>query len=161
LNNSKSYLNKIYTIGMEEELKEQINIRKHFFHERIVFTNGCFDILHSGHLELLYNAKSYGEKLIVGLNSDSSVKFNKGRQIINEKDRSEILASIEYVDYVIIFNETTPYYIISYLKPHILVKGSDWFGRIIGSDLVEEVVEVPRRLNISTTSIIQKIKEKT
>lgn len=158
MNNHKSYMKKIFLTGMEPLLKDTIETLKHA-HQKIVFTNGCFEILHCGHLDTLLAAKTVGDILIVGLNSNRSVMLNKGRQIIDEKERSRILAAIEFVDFVIIFNEKTPYKIIKYLKPDILVKGIDWSGNIVGSNLVEETIIVPHKLDISTTKIIKKIKE--
>ena len=107
--------------------------------KKIVFTNGCFDILHYGHIKYLSSARSYGDILVIGLNSDASVRRLKGdkRPINTEKDRAEILAALENVDHVIIFNEDTPYKLIKSLKPDILVKGGDWRKeKIVGADIV-------------------------
>ncbi len=134
--------------------------------KKIVFTNGCFDLLHAGHIYLLREAKKEGDILIVALNSDSSVRKIKGtsRPIYPEKERAEILASLEMVDYVVIFEETTPYQIIKELKPHILVKGGDWrINEVVGRDLVEswggKVKIVPYLSGFSTTNIVEKIKK--
>jgi len=134
--------------------------------KKIVFTNGCFDLLHAGHIYLLREAKKEGDILIVALNSDSSVRKIKGisRPIYPEKERAEILASLEMVDYVVIFEETTPYQIIKELKPHILVKGGDWrINEVVGRDLVEswggKVKIVPYLNGFSTTNIVEKIKK--
>lgn len=132
--------------------------------ERIVFTNGCFDILHVGHIQLLEKAKSFGDVLIVGLNSDNSVKRIKGeeRPINPEEDRARILGALEIVDYIIIFNENSPLETIKKIRPDILVKGGDWtLDKVIGRDIVESYggkVEVIDLLeNRSTTQILTKI----
>ncbi len=134
--------------------------------KRIVFTNGCFDILHPGHLKTLREAKKRGDVLVVAINSDDSVRRIKGeeRPFTPEEERAEILASLEMVDFVTIFEEDTPYQIIKELRPDILVKGADWApDKIIGRDLVEswggEVVLVPPLPGYSTTQIIKKIRE--
>jgi D-beta-D-heptose 7-phosphate kinase/D-beta-D-heptose 1-phosphate adenosyltransferase len=131
--------------------------------KKIVFTNGCFDIIHIGHIRYLKEAKKMGHVLIVGLNSDSSVKRLKpnrppDRPINPETHRAEVLASLEMVDYVAIFDEDTPYELIKFLRPHVLVKGGDWKKEdIIGSDIVTEVYSLPYVQGISTTEIISKI----
>ncbi|MFN3966677.1 MAG: D-glycero-beta-D-manno-heptose 1-phosphate adenylyltransferase [Endomicrobiia bacterium] len=128
--------------------------------KKIVFTNGCFDILHPGHIKLLKKAKSLGDILIVAINSDSSVKKIKGnkRPIVNEKNRSEIVDSIKYVDYVYIFSENTPEKVIKTLRPDILVKGSDWeFNKIVGREYVKKVFRVALLKGFSTTNLIKKI----
>jgi D-beta-D-heptose 7-phosphate kinase/D-beta-D-heptose 1-phosphate adenosyltransferase len=127
--------------------------------KKIVFTNGCFDIIHIGHIRYLKEAKKLGHVLIVGLNSDLSVKKLKPNRPINtETHRAEVLASIEMVDYVTIFDEDTPYELIKFLRPHVLVKGGDWKEEdIIGSDIVSEVYSLPYVHGISTTEIISKI----
>lgn len=133
------------------------------FHEKgkkIIFTNGCFDILHAGHVKYLEVAKSYGDILILGLNADSSVKKLKGptRPINTQNDRAYILASLESVDYVVIFDEETPYELIKKIQPHILVKGGDYEGKkVIGSDIAQEVRLVQFVDEKSTTKIIQRI----
>ncbi|MDR0408146.1 MAG: D-glycero-beta-D-manno-heptose-7-phosphate kinase [Campylobacteraceae bacterium] len=129
---------------------------------KIVFTNGCFDILHAGHVKYLQNAKNLGSLLIVGLNSDKSVKRLKGenRPINSEQDRAAVLSSLGFVDYVVIFEEDTPYELIQKLKPDILAKGADYKDKkIVGSDLVKEVVLIDFVKNKSTTSTIKRIKE--
>ncbi len=129
--------------------------------KKIVFTNGCFDILHIGHVKYLEIAKSFGDVLIVGVNSDNSVRRLKGesRPVNTEYDRAYILASLDAVDFVTIFDEDTPYDLISLLKPHILVKGGDYRGKeVVGSDLVDEVRLVDFVDGKSTTKIIEKIK---
>lgn len=130
--------------------------------KKIVFTNGCFDILHVGHVKYLEQAKSFGDVLIIGINSDSSVKSIKGenRPINAESDRAYILASLEAVDYVVIFDDDTPYDLIKLINPNVLVKGSDYEGKnIIGSDLVEELKLVKYINGKSTTKTIQKIQK--
>jgi len=133
--------------------------------ERIVFTNGCFDILHRGHIEILAKAKSFGDILIVGLNSDASVARLKGasRPFVGQEDRSYILAALEAVDYVVIFEEDTPLEAIRELEPDVLVKGAEYeHGKIVGSDIVEarggRVERVPMRPGYSTTSLLEKIR---
>ena len=129
---------------------------------KIVFTNGCFDIIHFGHIKYLETAKSLGDILILGLNSDSSVTSIKGdyRPINTQDDRAYILAALEAVDYVVIFEEDTPYNLIKNIKPNILVKGSDYRGKdIVGEDLVEKLVLVEFIEGRSSSNIINKIKK--
>lgn len=111
------------------QFADQLRRRK----KRVVFTNGCFDILHAGHVSYLERAKRFGDVLIVGLNSDSSVRKLKGpgRPIHSEKDRARVLAALESVDSIVLFNEDTPRQLICAIKPHILVKGADWSAREI------------------------------
>lgn len=130
----------------------------------MAFTNGCFDILHRGHIECLRKAKSSGDVLIVGLNSDLSVRKIKGekRPILSQNDRAEILASLEMVDYVLIFNEQTPYKIIVSLVPDVLVKGGDYRkDKIVGKEIVEssggQVIRVKQVPGRSTRNIVRKI----
>jgi len=112
---------------------------------RIVFTNGCFDILHAGHVKYLKQAKRLGDVLIVGLNSDRSVAAIKpGRPVNSEKNRAEVLAALTAVDYVVVFREKTPYNLIRALRPDVLVKGGDWRKEdIIGSDIAKETYSLP------------------
>jgi D-beta-D-heptose 7-phosphate kinase/D-beta-D-heptose 1-phosphate adenosyltransferase len=133
---------------------------------RIVFTNGCFDLLHPGHIGSLQQARALGDALIVGLNSDASVRQLKGagRPVLPERERAEILAALECVDAVVIFNEPTPREIIARLLPDVLVKGADWPGdQIVGREEVEaaggRVVSIPVVPGYSTTEILQKIRE--
>jgi rfaE bifunctional protein nucleotidyltransferase chain/domain len=133
--------------------------------ERIVFTNGCFDILHRGHIEILAKAKSFGDILVVGLNSDASVGRLKGasRPLVGEEDRSYVLAALEAVDYVVIFEEDTPLEAIQALEPDVLVKGAEYdHEEIVGSSFVEEhggrVERVPMRPGYSTTSLLDRIR---
>jgi D-beta-D-heptose 7-phosphate kinase/D-beta-D-heptose 1-phosphate adenosyltransferase len=132
---------------------------------RVVFTNGVFDILHPGHVRYLQQARALGDLLIIGLNSDASVRRNKGseRPINNEAERAEILEALECVDAVTVFDEETPAEIIRAIQPDILVKGADWAAdAIVGRDTVEarggRVVRVPIERGYSTTEIIRKIR---
>ncbi len=133
--------------------------------ESLVFTNGCFDLLHIGHVRYLSEAKQLGDRLIVGLNSDDSVKkLEKGanRPLIPESQRAEVLAALECVDYVILFDEPDPLNLIKAIQPNVLVKGGDWEpDQIIGRDFVEGrggmVRSLPLVPDISTTAIIQGI----
>ena len=112
-----------------------------FNKEKIVFTNGCFDILHPGHIHILDQAKSYGDMLIVGLNSDNSIKRLKGpsRPKVSQNDRLKILSSIKFVDYVVLFEEETPLKLIEKIKPNFLVKGGDYIlDDIVGREFVEK-----------------------
>lgn len=127
--------------------------------KRIVFTNGCFDIIHKGHVRYLKQAKRLGDVLVVGLNSDRSVSLIKpGRPVNRERDRAEVLEALCMVDYVTIFNEKTPYRLIRTLRPDILVKGGDWKKEeIVGSDIAKETLSLPYVKGASTTRIIEKI----
>lgn len=128
--------------------------------KRIVFTNGCFDLLHIGHVRYLKQAKKLGDILVIGLNSDASVRGLKPeRPIIPETERAEVLAALAAVDYVTIFSEETPYALIRLLRPDVLVKGGDWKKEdIVGADIVPEVHSLPYVEGRSTTEIIRKIK---
>jgi D-beta-D-heptose 7-phosphate kinase/D-beta-D-heptose 1-phosphate adenosyltransferase len=129
----------------------------------IVFTNGCFDLLHLGHISLFRKAKSLGDILIVAINSDSSLKGLKGpkRPLINQKERAEILLSLKYIDYVVVFDEPTPYKLLEALKPDILVKGGDYkISEIIGREFVKKVYRFPFVKGHSTTSLINLIVER-
>ena len=135
--------------------------------EKIVFTNGCFDILHHGHVRYLTLARSHGNILVIGLNSDESVKLIKGdkRPIVEQSQRAEVLAALWFVDYVTLFDEADPLMLIKRLKPDVLVKGDDWpLDKIIGAEFVRKnggrVVRVPIVQDISTSIIIQRIKER-
>ncbi len=132
--------------------------------KKIVFTNGVFDIIHRGHVEYLSEAKSLGDILIVGMNSDSSVKMIKGdkRPIVSEAERAYVLSNLKPVDYVIIFDEDNPYELIKTIIPDILVKGADWSeDKIIGADIVKqnggEVKRIKFVENNSSTNIIDRI----
>lgn len=148
----------------EGELEQQLAIWR-FKNKRIVFTNGCFDIIHLGHIDYLSKARDLGDILLIGLNTDNSVKRLKGsnRPIINQLERSVLLASLLFVDGVILFDEDTPYNLINKIKPHILVKGSDYKKEdIVGADIIEktggEIITIDFLEGYSTTSILNKIK---
>lgn len=128
---------------------------------KIVFTNGCFDILHIGHIRYLEEAKKMGDVLIVGLNSDRSVSAIKpGRPVIPEGQRAEVLSALCMVDYISIFDEETPYELIREIGPDVLVKGADWdIKDVVGNDIVREVRTIPFVKGISTTGIIRKIRK--
>jgi D-glycero-beta-D-manno-heptose 1-phosphate adenylyltransferase len=132
---------------------------------RVVFTNGCFDLLHPGHVRTLEQARELGDVLIVGLNSDASVRKLKGegRPLIPEQERAETLAAFESVDAIVIFDDLTPLRVIACLLPDVLVKGGDWAGdRIVGREEVEavggQVVSVPVVPGISTSEILQRMR---
>ncbi len=134
--------------------------------KKIVFTNGVFDLLHPGHLRYLQHARSLGDALIVGLNSDRSVRANKGpgRPINSGDERAELLEALACVDGVVIFDEDTPHDLIAALQPDVLVKGADWAeDAIVGRDIVEarggQVVRVTIEQGHSTTAIIERIKK--
>jgi len=132
---------------------------------RVVFTNGVFDILHPGHIRYLRQARALGDVLVVGLNGDASVRRNKGpeRPINSQDERAEILAALEPVDAVVIFDEDTPDQIIKAVQPDVLVKGADWAEEaIVGRDTVEarggRVVRVPVEQGFSTSAMVERIK---
>jgi rfaE bifunctional protein nucleotidyltransferase chain/domain len=132
---------------------------------RVVFTNGCFDLLHPGHIETLEKARSLGDALVVGVNGDRSVRDMKGegRPILPEQERAEMLAALECVDGVVIFNEPTPRRIIAALLPDVLVKGGDWASaKIVGREEVEaaggQVISIPIVAGYSTSAILAKIR---
>ena len=147
-------------------LLQRIQIWRAMFNKKIVFTNGCFDILHKGHVDYLSAARSLGSILIVGVNSDDSVKrLNKSpnRPVNTEQTRAYMVASLQVVDAVILFNEDTPYELIKAVEPDILVKGSDYKPEdIVGADIVKarggEIVTIELTQGFSTTSLIEKIK---
>ena len=133
--------------------------------KKIVFTNGCFDIVHLGHVDYLEKAHNLGDKLVLGLNTDESVSRIKGpsRPIVDENSRSRVMAALEFVDLVVFFNEETPYELISALLPDILVKGNDYLAEnIVGADIVKknggkvETIELVQ--GYSTSNIIKRIK---
>ena len=134
--------------------------------KRIVFTNGCFDLMHIGHTRYLQAAKDLGDLLVVGVNSDTSAKMlNKApdRPIVSDAQRAEVVAALGCVDYVILFNEPDPHSLIAALQPDVLVKGGDWaVERIVGREIVEArgglVKTIPLVPDISTTSLIQRIR---
>ena len=135
--------------------------------KRIVFTNGCFDILHAGHVHYLNECKKLGDILVVGINSDESVRRLKGskRPIVPLEMRAYVLANLKAVDYVVPFEEDTPYNLIRAIKPDVLVKGGDWdIDRIVGKDIVEsyggKVLTIPFRFDVSTSKLIEEIKKR-
>ncbi len=145
------------------EIKKIVNELKRE-KKKIIFTNGCFDILHIGHIKLLKKAKELGDVVIVGINKDNSIKKIKGenRPIFNEKQRIEIISAIEFVDYVVPFGQTTPEKLIKIIKPDIIIKGGDYKkNAVVGKDIVEKyggkVYIFPLIKDISTTNIIKKI----
>jgi rfaE bifunctional protein nucleotidyltransferase chain/domain len=151
-------------IFSKESLKYQLVIWR-FLSKKIVFTNGCFDILHLGHIDYLSKAAEFGDVLIIGLNSDDSVRKIKGinRPINDEKSRAKILASLGFVSAVILFDEDTPYNLIKFVQPDVLIKGSDYKPEdIVGYDIVKAKGGVIETIDFlpgySTSSIIDKIK---
>lgn len=133
--------------------------------ERLVFTNGCFDLLHIGHTRYLQDARALGDCLIVGINSDASVRAIKpdGRPIVPQAQRAEVLAALACVDHVVIFDEPDPRALIAAVQPDVLVKGGDWpIDRIVGRELVQArggaVVTIPLVPDVSTTTLVQRIK---
>ncbi|MFZ8784260.1 D-glycero-beta-D-manno-heptose 1-phosphate adenylyltransferase [Thermocrinis sp.] len=141
------------------ELLEKVRGKK-----KIVFTNGCFDILHAGHADYLNKAKSLGDILVVGINSDASVRRIKGekRPILPQQMRAYLLDNLKPVDYVVIFEEDTPLELIKAIKPDVLVKGADWdLERIVGADFVlsygGRVERIPFSFDISTSKVIERI----
>ena len=154
---------------MKEKIKKREDLRRIVEDfktkgKRIVFTNGCFDLLHIGHIRYLEEAKSLGDILVVGVNSDRSVRNLKGpnRPILPEEERAEILSGLESVNYITIFDEPTPLELISSLQPHILAKGGDWTKETtVGKEVVErlggEVVILPFIEGSSTSNVIETI----
>jgi|TARA_B110000263_G_scaffold146732_1_gene127277 rfaE bifunctional protein nucleotidyltransferase chain/domain len=146
-----------------EELKARIESWK-ANGKKIVFTNGCFDILHRGHVEVLAKTADLGDKLIIGLNSDSSIKKLKkeNRPIVDEKSRALLLAAFSFVDAIVLFSEQTPINLIAEIKPDILAKGGDYeIQEIVGHNIVQgnggEVITIPLTEGFSSTNIIDKI----
>ncbi|MDE3135331.1 MAG: D-glycero-beta-D-manno-heptose 1-phosphate adenylyltransferase [Acidobacteriota bacterium] len=149
----------------EDQLLVEVAAARHAG-RRIVFTNGCFDLLHPGHIQSLERARSLGDALVVGVNSDRSVREVKGagRPLVSETERAEVLAALEAVDWVVIFDDPTPRRLIAAVLPDILVKGGDWGeDAIVGREEVEaaggKVVRVPVEPGYSTTDIIQRIRK--
>jgi D-beta-D-heptose 7-phosphate kinase/D-beta-D-heptose 1-phosphate adenosyltransferase len=154
---------------MKEKIKKREDLRRTVEDlkakgKRIVFTNGCFDLLHIGHIRYLEKAKSFGNILVVGVNSDRSVRGLKGpnRPILPEDERAEILSGLECVNYITIFDEPTPLELVSSLQPHVLVKGGDWTKEsTVGKEVVEklggEVVILPFVEGSSTSNLIETI----
>jgi rfaE bifunctional protein nucleotidyltransferase chain/domain len=128
--------------------------------KKIVFTNGCFDIIHIGHVRYLREARALGDVLVIGINSDKSVSSIKPNRPINpQTHRAEVLSSLEMVDYVVLFDEGTPYELIKLIKPDVLVKGGDWKKEnMVGSDIAKETHSLPYVEGVSTTGIIERIK---
>ena len=157
----KKINNKIFS---ENNLITQVNAWRKSG-EKIVFTNGCFDIIHRGHIEVLARSADLGNKLIVGLNSDSSIQKLKGkdRPIIDENSRAILLAGLDFIDAIILFSEETPLNLITTLKPDILAKGGDYkINTIVGYEIIQknggEVILVPFVDGFSSTNLINKIK---
>jgi rfaE bifunctional protein nucleotidyltransferase chain/domain len=152
-------------IFLRQQLTLWLNTMR-FKNEKLVFTNGCFDLLHQGHIDYLAKAADLGTKLIVGVNSDNSVKrLGKGasRPIQNEQSRALLLAALHFTSAITVFDEDTPYQLIELVKPNVLVKGADWkVENIVGYDLVKanggEVVTIEFLPGFSTTAIEHKIK---
>jgi len=147
---------------LDQILESRDRFRK--LKKRVVFTNGCFDILHVGHVRYLNHARTLGDLLIVALNSDRSVRRIKGdsRPVVPETERAEVLAALESVDYVFVFDDVTPQRVIDALVPDVLVKGSDWeLSDVVGRDTVENaggsVLTVPVVEGSSTSEIIRKV----
>ncbi len=134
--------------------------------KKIAFTNGCFDILHVGHVRYLREAKKTADILVLALNSDTSVKKIKGekRPLVTQEDRAEIMAALEFIDFVTIFDETTPLELINLLKPDVLIKGGDWAeDKVVGRDEIKKwggkLTLIPKINGKSTTSIVDKIRQ--
>ena len=160
MNNLEHIQRKLVEASFFSEHEEELRQRK------VVFTNGCFDILHYGHISYLAQARQLGDVLVVGLNSDASVKRLKGpsRPVNNQEARAFVLAALEMVDYVVIFEEDTPYNIITRVKPDILVKGGDYeIDNIVGGDFVRarggQVLTIPFEDGFSTSSILEHLKQ--
>jgi len=148
----------------KEQLSTLLHVQR-FKGNKIVFSNGCFDILHRGHIEYLAKAANLGNCMVIGLNTDASVKRLKGnsRPVQDQISRALVMASLRFVDYVVLFDEDTPYELIQFLKPDILVKGSDYKeDEIVGGDIVKQnggkVVTIDLVDGYSTTSIIERSK---
>ena len=158
-------LAKVVTAAQLVPLLEQARAQN----KRIVFTNGCFDLMHVGHTRYLREAKALGHLLVVGVNSDASIRsLNKGsdRPIVPEAQRAEVLAALECVDYVVIFTESDPERLIATLQPDVLVKGGDWaIDKIVGREIVQSrggaVKTIPLVPGLSTTALLQRIRSTT
>ncbi|MGH7182661.1 MAG: D-glycero-beta-D-manno-heptose 1-phosphate adenylyltransferase [Nitrospiraceae bacterium] len=156
---------KVLTSTQLAQILAQARVQK----KRIVFTNGCFDLMHVGHTRYLKEAKQLGDLLVVGVNSDSSVRsLNKApdRPIVSDSQRAEVVAALGCVDYVVIFTEPDPLNLIATLQPDVLVKGGDWpVERIVGREIVEArggiVKTIPLVPGMSTTSLIQQIRARS
>jgi D-beta-D-heptose 7-phosphate kinase/D-beta-D-heptose 1-phosphate adenosyltransferase len=152
------------TMGEVVSLKRLLELRKKWRRKKVVFTNGVFDLIHYGHVKLLQDCKKLGDVLVLGLNSDKSVRDLKGplRPILPYKDRSKILAALDAVDYVVSFSEETPYKLICKIKPDILVKGADYkVSEIVGAKEVRRWGGIVKRVKLlpgrSTSKLIEKI----
>lgn len=151
---------KILTVAQMREERDRL----HASGRRLVFTNGCFDLLHAGHVTYLQFARSQGDALCIGLNSDASVRRNKGetRPIIPQEYRAKLLACLRFVDYVVIFDDPEPKGIIAEILPDVLVKGRDWAHYVSGREVVEanggKVVLADMVAGLSTTAIVERIK---
>ena len=149
-------------VGSLREVAEHVQ-RLRATGKKIVFTNGCFDILHSGHIDLLQRARQLGDVLVIGINSDASVARIKGpkRPIISESERAELLDGLEMVDFVCSFDEETPLQAVLKIRPDVLVKGADWTDNIVGQSEVEnwngKVVALPLIPGCSTTGIVERV----
>lgn len=156
-------------VSLETKIKGSKELKKIISHLKksgkiIVFTNGCFDLLHYGHVKYLQEAKRKGDILVVGINSDASVRRIKGNQrpLVNQNDRLRVVAALESVDYVVLFKEDTPLKIIKLLEPDILIKGADWHkNNVVGSNIVlsygGRVSTIKLVKNHSSTNLIRKI----
>ena len=149
-------------LGLEAFLERRRALGPDF---ELVFTNGCFDLLHPGHVDLLARARALGQGLILGLNSDASVRRIKGpaRPVVCERERAFVLAGLSSVDFVVLFEEDTPLNLITAVRPRVLVKGGDWpVERIVGREAVEaaggRVVSLPLLPGYSTTALIERIR---
>ena len=160
MNHLNSIQNKIYTLlDLEKQIEKWRSAG-----DKIVFTNGCFDILHKGHVEVLAKTSNLGNRLIIGLNSDSSIKNLKGenRPILEEDSRALLLAALQFVDAVILFSEKTPFQLISEIVPDILAKGGDYkIEEIVGHEVVQQnggkIITIPLTEGFSSSNIIDKI----
>ena len=145
-------------VGVQSLKKKLSAVRKQG--KTIVFTNGCFDLMHLGHVKYLQAAKSANAVVVVGLNSDRSIKRIKGpsRPIVAQRSRAAVLAALESVDFVVIFNEETPYALIKAVQPDILVKGADWKGKkVVGADVAKKLRFIKYEEGFSTTNIIERV----
>ncbi len=154
-------MNKIYT---RDVLKEKLEVLRNEG-KKIAFTNGCFDILHVGHVRYLREAKKTADVLVLALNSDSSVRTIKGekRPLVTENERAEVLEALDFIDFITIFDESTPLELIKLLKPDVLIKGGDWpEEKVVGREEVlkrgGKVVIIPEVQGKSTTNVVEKIK---
>jgi rfaE bifunctional protein nucleotidyltransferase chain/domain len=162
-----SFVPSAFSMGkiVSQEDLVQVTAREKRAGRRVVFTNGCFDLLHPGHVRCLAEARALGDVLVVAINSDRSVRGNKGsdRPLVTEKDRAEVMAALASVDYVTIFDEPTPRELISRVLPSVLVKGTDWaLDQVAGREEVEaaggRVVSIPLAPGYSTTNLVQRIR---